>query len=98
MTTESDINKLLDKPYSELTDDEIEQVIDWKASIKARDQAYMERLQAIEKGNREAAERWEKERDESVSGQMELLRKALERERILNGGDSDEQEEEAQQE
>lgn len=96
MTTESDINKLLDKPYSEMTDDEIEQVIDWKASIKARDQAYKERLQAIRDGNREEAERWEKERNESVSGQMELLRKALERERILNRGDDDEQEEEAQ--
>lgn len=38
-----DINKLIDKPLNELTEEEAAFVIDYKAAIKARDDAYMQR-------------------------------------------------------
>ena len=36
-TGKIDINKLIDKPYSEMTEEEINAVIEWKAQVKARD-------------------------------------------------------------
>lgn len=44
---ERSIDKLLDLPYSELTGDEIERVIEFKASVKARDEAYNAQMQLI---------------------------------------------------
>lgn len=90
MTTESskeiDVNKLLDKPYSELTDEEIEAVIDFRASIKARDKAHAERLQAI----RDAGERIAAQQQEQVQAahdaQDALLQASLKRLNRLNGG------------
>lgn len=46
-TKERSIDELLKHPYSELTDEEIERVVEWKAGIKARDAAYTERIAAI---------------------------------------------------
>lgn len=34
------IDQLIDLPYSEMTDEEIELVVEWKASVKARDDAF----------------------------------------------------------
>lgn len=34
------IDQLIDLPYSEMTNEEVELVVEWKASIKARDEAY----------------------------------------------------------
>lgn len=90
MTTESnepiDVNKLLDKPYSELTDAEIEAVIEFKANVKARDKAHAERLQAI----RDAGERIVAQQQEQVQAahdaQDALLQASLKRLNRLNGG------------
>lgn len=90
MTTESskeiDVNKLLDKPYSELTDAEIEAVIEFRASVKARDKAHAERLQAI----RDASERIAAQQQEQVQAahdaQDALLQASLKRLNRLNGG------------
>ena len=90
MTTESsepiDVNKLLDKPYSELTDTEIETVIEFRASVKARDKAHAERLQAI----RDASERIIAQQQEQVQAahdaQDALLQASLKRLNRLNGG------------
>lgn len=38
-----DINKLIDKPLNELTEEEAEFVIEFKAAVKARDEAYVQR-------------------------------------------------------
>ena len=46
-TGKIDINKLLDKPYSEMTEEEIEAVVEWKAQVKARDKQFQQTLQAI---------------------------------------------------
>lgn len=90
MTTESskeiDVNKLLDRPYSELTDEEIEAVIDFRASVKARDKSHAERLQAI----RDASERISAQQQEQVQAahdaQDALLQASLKRLNRLNGG------------
>ena len=90
MTTESskeiDVNKLLDRPYSELADEEIEAVIDFRASVKARDKAHAERLQAI----RDAGERIIAQQQEQVQAahdaQDALLQASLKRLNHLNGG------------
>lgn len=89
MTTESskeiDVNKLLDRPYSELTDEEIEAVIEFRASVKARDKAHAERLQAI----RDAGERIAAQQQEQVQAahdaQDALLQASLKRLNRLNG-------------
>lgn len=90
MTTESskeiDVNKLLDRPYSELTDEEIEAVIEFRASVKARDKTHAERLQAI----RDAGERIAAQQQEQVQAahdaQDALLQASLKRLNRLNGG------------
>ena len=90
MTTESsepiDVNKLLDKPYSELTDTEIEAVIEFRASVKARDKAHAERLQAI----RDASDRIIAQQQEQVQAahdaQDALLQASMRRLNRLNGG------------
>lgn len=90
MTTESsepiDVNKLLDRPYSELSDEEIEAVIEFRASVKARDKAHAERLQAI----RDAGDRIAAQQQEQVQAahdaQDALLQASLKRLNRLNGG------------
>ena len=90
MTTESnepiDVNRLLDRPYSELSDEEIEAVIDFRASVRARDKAHAERLQAI----RDASERIAAQQQEQVQAahdaQDALLQASLKRLNRLNGG------------
>lgn len=90
MTTESsepiDVNKLLDRPYSELSDEEIEAVIEFRASVKARDKAHAERLQAI----RDAGERIAAQQQEQVQAahdaQDALLQASMRRLNRLNGG------------
>ena len=90
MTTESskeiDVNKLLDRPYSELTDAEIEAVIEFRASVKARDRSHAERLQAI----RDASDRIVAQQQEQVQAahdaQDALLQASMRRLNRLNGG------------
>lgn len=86
MTTESsqlDINKLIDRPYSEMTDEEIEFVIDWKAQIRARDSQFEATLQAIKDGQdaqlkamQEQAERDAKRQDDLLQASIERMRRA----------------------
>lgn len=90
MTTESsetiDVNKLLDKPYSELTDAEIEAVIEFKASVKARDKAHAERLQAIKDTSDRLIAQQKKQVQAAHDAQDALLQASLTRLNRLNGG------------
>ena len=45
---ERSINELLHLSYAEMTDDEIERVIEFKAACKARDETHKARIAAIE--------------------------------------------------
>ena len=90
MTTESsetiDVNKLLDKPYTELTDAEIEAVIEFKANVKARDRAHEERLQAIEDMSDRLIAQQQKQVQFARDAQDALLQASLTRLNRLNGG------------
>lgn len=90
MTTESsetiDVNKLLDKPYSELTDAEIEAVIEFKANVKARDRAHAERLQAIEDMSDKLIAQQQQQVQVARDAQDTLLQASLTRLNRLNGG------------
>lgn len=90
MTTESsktiDVNKLLDKPYSELTDAEIEAVIEFKASVKARDRAHAERLQVIKEATDRLVAQQQKQVQAAHDAQDALLQASLTRLNRLNGG------------
>lgn len=88
MTTESsdiDVNKLLDKPYSELTEEEIEAVIEFKAGVIARDQAHTERLKAIQDTCDKLVAQQEAQAQEARDNQNALLQASLARLAKLNG-------------
>lgn len=90
MTTGSsetiDVNKLLDKPYSELTDEEIEAVIDFKASVKARDRMHAECLQAIKDTSDRLIAQQQKQVQAAHDAQDALLQASMTRLNRLNGG------------
>lgn len=48
-----DINEIIDKDYSELTPEEIEAVIEWKAEVKARDNAFARLVEQQKKADEE---------------------------------------------
>lgn len=93
MTTESsgtidviDVNKLLDKPYSELTNAEIEAVIEFKANVKARDKAHAERLQTIKDASDKLIAQQQEQVQAAHDAQDALLQASLTRLNRLNGG------------
>lgn len=58
------INELIDLPYSEMTEDEIALVVEFKAEIKARDAEHEARMEALQRtmaenaaANREIAQK-----------------------------------------
>lgn len=93
MTTESsgtidviDVNKLLDKPYSELTNAEIDAVIEFKANVKARDKAHAERLQTIKDASDKLIAQQQEQVQAAHDAQDALLQASLTRLNRLNGG------------
>lgn len=48
-----DINEIIDKDYSELTPEEIEAVIEWKAEVKARDNVFAQLVEEQKKADEE---------------------------------------------
>ena len=84
--TEFDINKLIDKPYSEMTDAEIEFVIEWKAGVKARDAQFQVTLQTIRDGMQAQQKAMQEQADKDAERQNALLRASIERMNRANGG------------
>ena len=41
------IDELVDLPYSEMTEDEIELIVEWKAANRARDEEHQRRMDAL---------------------------------------------------
>ena len=80
------INKLIDKPYSEMTEEEIAFVVDWKASIKARDKAHAERLQAIKDASDKLIAQQQEQVQAAHDAQDALLQVSLTRLNRLNRG------------
>lgn len=84
--TEFDINKLIDKPYSEMTDAEIEFVIEWKAGVKARDAQFQVTLQTIRDGMQAQQKAMQEQADKDAERQDALLQASIERMNRANGG------------
>lgn len=78
-----DINQLIDLPYSEMTEEEIEIVIAAKAEQKARDDEYEKRMQLAKETSdqiiaihKEAAEHSQNVLDQLVANAMKLYEDA----------------------
>lgn len=85
-TGKIDINKLLDKPYSELTDAEIETVIEFKANVKARDKQFQQTLQAIKDAQAEQLKVMQETAERDAARQDAFLQASIERLNRANGG------------
>ncbi|MBQ8427059.1 MAG: hypothetical protein IJX16_04805 [Clostridia bacterium] len=53
MSNVFDIDKLIDKPFNELTEDEAEFVINWKVERATEEKEYQERLEILNNETRE---------------------------------------------
>jgi len=76
-TTEYDIDKLIDKPYSEMTEGEIEFVIDWKAQVKANEETAKAQIQAMNDHLAEVAAIHQAAADASTATLNQLVQNAL---------------------
>ena len=71
-TTPRKIDDIIDLPYSELTDEEIESIIDFKAACKSRDEMHSERMRLIQENLAEIT-RINKEIADKAQKQLENL-------------------------
>lgn len=85
-TQKIDVNKLLDKPYSEMTEEEINAVIEWKAQVKARDKQFSETLQAIKDAQAEQLKVMQDTASKDAARQDAFLQASIERLNRANGG------------
>ncbi len=86
MTTENNevakarsIDELYTMSYSEMTEEEIEKVIEFKANLQAQNQANAERLEAIQTASKAIIEQNKKQFEEAKAAQDKLLSLSLER-------------------
>lgn len=85
-TGKIDINKLLDKPYSEMTEEEIAAVVEWKAQVKARDKQFKETLQAIKDAQAKQLKVMQETAERDAARQDAFLQASIERLNRANGG------------
>lgn len=81
-----DVDKLLDKPYSEMTDEEIEAVVEWKAQVKARDTQFKETLQVIKDAQAKQLKVMQDTAAKDTARQDAFLQASIERLNRANGG------------
>ena len=87
-TGKIDINKLIDKPYSEMTEEEIEAVIEWKAQVKARNEQFQQTLQAIKDSQQAQLKVMQETAERDAARQDALLQASIERMQRANGGNN----------
>lgn len=85
-----DINKLIDKPYSEMTEEEIEFVVEWKASIKARDTAYEATVAEIQRQGHALVDAYTAQAEKDAARQDALLQASIDRMNRLKAGSTSE--------
>lgn len=78
-TSDIDIDSIIDKSYSEMTDEEIAAVIDYKAEIKARDSEHQKRLNVIETATTKMLESVQEQTTLAENAQDALLQASLQR-------------------
>ena len=87
-TGKIDINKLIDKPYSEMTEEEIEAVVEWKAQVKARNEQFQQTLQAIKDSQQAQLKVMQETAERDAARQDALLQASIERMQRANGGNN----------
>lgn len=85
-TGKIDINKLIDKPYSEMTEEEIEAVVEWKAQVKARNEQFQQTLQAIKDSQQAQLKVMQETAERDAARQDAFLQASIERLNRANGG------------
>lgn len=85
-TGKIDVNKLLDKPYSEMTEEEINAVIEWKAHVKARNEQFQQTLQAIKDSQQAQLKVMQETAERDAVRQDAFLQASIERLNRANGG------------
>lgn len=85
-TGKIDINKLIDKPYSEMSEEEINAVIEWKAQVKARNEQFQQTLQAIKDAQAEQLKVMQDTASKDAARQDAFLQASIERLNRANGG------------
>ena len=85
-TGKIDINKLIDKPYSEMTEEEINAVVEWKAQVKARDKQFQQTLQAIKDAQAKQLKVMQETAERDAARQDAFLQASIERLNRANGG------------
>ena len=85
-TGKIDINKLIDKPYSEMTEEEINAVIEWKAQVKARNEQFQQTLQAIKDSQQAQLKVMQETAERDAARQDAFLQASIERLNRANGG------------
>lgn len=87
-TGKIDINKLIDKPYAEMTEEEINAVIEWKAQVKARNEQFQQTLQAIKDSQQAQLKVMQETAERDAVRQDALLQASIERMQRANGGNN----------
>lgn len=79
ITKERKLDELLNLPYSELSEDELERVIEYRAQIKARDTLYRQTLESINKTGQKLYNEAKTQRENAENAQNTLLELSLKR-------------------
>lgn len=91
MTTEDrqerSLDELLRINYSDMTDDEIDRVVEWKSGIKARDTAYQQQIANQNEWNERHLAELQKQTEIARREQQALLRVSEERLRKVMGSE-----------
>ena len=74
-----DINELLDLPYSEMSEEEIELVIQFKADVQTRDALHNETMKKLDAHLQHAAEQNKRAADAAIERLNELTTHAIAR-------------------
>lgn len=82
-TEPRDINVLLHIPYSEMTDEEISLLVEWKSDVKARDAQFEQKMQQQREANQallelreDESKKWEAKQNEFYQLSLARLQKA----------------------
>lgn len=78
-TEQRDINVLLHIPYSEMTEEEIESLVEWKSDVKAQDAKYLRAMQQQREISNALREEYKKEYEDAKARQVEFYNLSLER-------------------
>lgn len=78
-TKERSLDELLNLTYAEMTDEEIERVVDYRAQIKARDTIYSQTLANINETGQKLYNEAKTQREQAENAQNTLLELSLKR-------------------